>query len=66
MSNFHEIVAHSFTNREISKFRRDVVSWYADEHWAASDCNWEFARIWLTGALDAVEARCEEFVNGIT
>lgn len=66
MSNFHEIIAQSFTNAEISVLRRSVVSWYYIEVWNVNPDNVKFAHLWQTGYFDALEARCEEFVNGST
>lgn len=66
MSKFHEIIAQSFTNREISDLRRSVLNWYYIELWDVNPDNVAFAHMWRTGQFDALEAFCEELMNGST
>lgn len=63
MDDFQMIVASSYDNAELSCLRRFIVDWHSE---AWQDCHHSraFAVIWRTGQFDALEARCEELVNG--
>lgn len=63
MSQFHEIIAESWSNAETSALRRFIVDWHVAMKWPVDKTSIAFAVIWASGQFDALEARCEEMVN---
>ena len=62
MQEFHEIVSEGFDHKELTAMRQAIVDHYF-EGWEDHSHNERFADMWRTGAFDALEVRCEEFLS---